>query len=344
MTMESTPIVFERRKIQEQKLMSTIDFPHSNIGFRNGFGENWRSRFMEDENLKNILEALEIPKPDKYRVYSKRMIGEDRCQVYLVGRMHKNDILKKIIIDVKSGIPTWEQFIDVTYNTPVDVEKRIIIYDDVHSKDAEDFPWGDELVLWNLVARNNRCGVDTYQVKAHFEPESNGGTSVQYWNNQEARNVPLGILEKLPTKEDIQQAEFWHEYYRPYHRYDGASRPDLLWPEDEFGYGDQEIWWGISNGIDMRVEWVDTGIFVYLDLNRKYEDAEKIWTEKRLEIENEFSGYELDFIDKEHNLGRIHVKLDNIDVLDLGKLNPSRKVEIANLIEEGEDKFYYLDI
>jgi hypothetical protein len=337
--MECMARVFEGSTIQHHKFADPTQFPVNNLGFKEGLGEEWRLEFIRDENLTDILDALEIPESDRYRVYSRRMIGDDRCQVLLVARPRETEKLKKIIVDAKAGIPTWEQFIDVTYNTPIDIEKRIIVYDDVDETE-EDYPYGEETTIWNLVARNNRCGVDTYQVKAHFAfRECCGRSFVQYLNNEAAREMDPQSSEKLPTKEEIQMAEFWHEYYRPRHRFTGACAQDHIWKDDDIVPGEIGPHWYFGDDIEMEVEWSASGVYIYVFSTGDDAEGKKQWNDKRLQIEQALSEYEVEFIERAGNLNTIRVKLESVDVMDIKSLDPARKMEIAEVIEDAEDKF-----
>ena len=64
------------------------------------------------------------------------LINNDR--VSIIATMEDEDKhLERAIIDVKTGFPTWEQMMDVTYAIGEDCERKIVVFDGVEKEDED---------------------------------------------------------------------------------------------------------------------------------------------------------------------------------------------------------------
>ena len=330
---------YETRSVAEaRECMSVGRFPLPEGRLRDCFGRNWRSGFQALSNLKRLLSTLGMEHLERLKVRSTTMIGEDRIQLLLTGRRDETGRLVKILVDAKSGVPTWEQYLDATYNQPVDLDSRILVYDNDRESAPDVCAWGDELTTWNLVARNNRFGMDTYQVYAHVEKREKGRPQLTYFNNEAARSERSPWTgEEFPKREDLELLEFWMEYFeQPYrterypHRY--------LQPEDAVQEAFMGVWGEIDVGIDFQFEWNETGAYLHVIFDGTVPEAMNFWRTRKKKLSTAIHarqpGCEVKAAKGQNNEMVLRIKLLDVNHLDLGGLTPQRKCEIGALMNE----------
>ena len=296
-------------------------------------GEDWRFHFTKEYNLRDLLRQLDIPHHEGYRVHSRRLMGKNRCQAILVKEGSEQEVPMKILVDVKTGFPTWEQFIDVTYCVDKDIDMRIILYDDIYSDQNTDDPPGDSYILCNLVARNNKCGVDTYQTEVYCPREKNESNGIQYLLDTYSRGENLSASETLPRREQMERAEFWIEYYLPRHPIeeileDDSEIVDCFAPTRVFG-----------NSYESQLTWTNDGIFVSLSCYSDDVDLRKLWEKIEPEAIKEYPELIVEFPEKEGIPKSVRMKIDNVSIQDCGMFCPSTKEHIADVIIFGEGAF-----
>ena len=308
-------------------------FPNDGISLWEYMGEDWRFHFTKEHNLRDLLRQLEIPFHDDYRVGSRRLIGRNRCQAILVKEGSEQEVPTKILVDVKRGDPTWEQFIDVTYCVDKDINTRIILYDDRYSDQNRDDPPGDSYILRNLVGQNNRCGVDTYQAQVYCPREKNETNRIQYLLDTLSRGENVSGAETLPSREQIERAEFWVEYYLPRHPFGHHVVYD-----EEIGDCLAMVRF-IGNIYESRVTWTNDGIFVSLSCNSNDVDLREIWEKIEPHLIKEYPELIVEFQEKEGIPTSVQMKIANVSIQDCGMLSPSTKKHIAHVIVIGEGAF-----
>ena len=259
-------------------------FPFPDGCLKDYFGEDWRSGFLAKGNLDRLLGTLGIKNVTALSVRSSTMLGEARIQILLTGRWPGTTRLRKILIDARTGVPTWEQFIDVTYMQPLDLDTRIIVYDNHESYASDIFPWGTDETVWNLVARNNRFGIDTFQVYAHIEIDKKNGNELTYYNNAEARKIRSPVNgERFPKREDLELWEFWVEYGDQWWRHDG-HRHELVRPEEPVREGFGGHCGDLDRGTEYAFEWNERGLYMDVTFDLRVEVAQNLWINRLEEV------------------------------------------------------------
>lgn len=93
------------------------------------FGEEWKKEFTKKEEIMKLFQALNITNEAITDILPVSSSSKDRCSILATVRNLENRTIKKVIIDIITGSPTWEQFIDVTYDIGAGRDLRIIVFD-----------------------------------------------------------------------------------------------------------------------------------------------------------------------------------------------------------------------
>jgi len=153
-----------------------------NQEFKNYLTVSWEKVLSNEENITTLFKNLKLEHYKDVKIVS-RDYSEDGRLIALI-EAHNGSDTHKIIIDATSGIPTWQQFINITYDQGDSTDVKIILY----GEDYQDFifnaPAGGLYDISNLVRRNNKCAVDTYLVKG-IDYDPNGQKNLNTIDIQE---------------------------------------------------------------------------------------------------------------------------------------------------------------
>ena len=187
--------------------------------FSRDYGSHWKDYFARKMEIDKLLKDIDINDEQIIRMDQACGLCEDRLSLFVTLRNIKTSATSKAIIDLITGSPTWEQFIDVTYDSGPNTDLKIIVYD---TDDPRNPPKsaGCSLHAANLVEKSNRCGVKTFLIHATFSIKAEGKI-LNYLIDEGPRmhifDSVFPILtpqqpEMLPTKRQVKEAEFWVGY------------------------------------------------------------------------------------------------------------------------------------
>ena len=283
--------------------------------------KSWEKALCDNNEIAGLFKSLEIEDLKNIRVLSRTYSDDARMIIELTAD-NIDGTLFRVIIDATSGIPTWGQFINITYDQGKSADLRIILYGKDHRNYKKDFTAGGIIEIANLVRCNNLCGVTTYFVKGTKFFKENGQKNLTERDIQERPiNVALDTCENFPSKRQVQEAEFWTGYYFP------------QWWIGEVGLDDDIInCWkpGYSLDKDLRTvaSWNDRGFFIKLVEDKHSDALQWIWDNRKSEFEKAYpeSNITFDKIDDERHA--ISVRILDVSMTDLIDMTP-------------EDKWYY---
>lgn len=294
---------------------------HRNYIVRNR-GRNWEKVLCDDNEINGLFNILEIEHLKNIRVLSRTYSDDSRMIVELAAD-NVDGATSRVIIDATAGIPTWHQFINVTYDQGKSTDIRIILYAEDYRDYQKDFTAGGIIEIGNLVRRNNRCGVTTYLVRG-IEFDSNGRKQLTGCSIEEGPNdVRVDTCEAFPSRRQVQEAEFWTGYYFPQWWIEPIGIDDDIISDWAPGYS-------LSNDLRTVASWNDKGFFIKLLEDIPSDTIHWIWGNKRSEFEKAYPDCDitLEKIDDERHA--ISVRILNISMTDLIDMTP-------------DDKWYYGD-
>jgi hypothetical protein len=229
-----------------------------NQEFKNYLTVSWNSFLSSKEDVVKLFKELHIQCLKDIQIVS-RSCSDDNRLIMLIEANNVNAKTFKIIIDATSGMPTWQQFINVTYDQGDSTDIKIILYGQNYKEELNDCTAGGIIEIGNLVKRNNKCCVTTYLVKGitynHSGQKILKNCSIEEGPDDISDEVSSEENQTLPTKRQVQEAEFWTGYYFP------------QWATDSIGIDDDIIndWApGYSVGKDLNTvaSWNDEGFFI----------------------------------------------------------------------------------
>lgn len=192
-----------------------------NKNFQEFLTMGWERVLSSEADIIELFKMLNIKYLNNVQIISRTPLHDDRLTM-LIGASDTNGKPFRIIIDATSGVPTWSQFINVTYDQGNDTDVKIILFDNGYEYDDIDADTASLTEISNLVRRNNKCGVSTYLSGAiTFDPDGQkilGARSVKEYPVKVVIDGPL----PLPSKRQVQEAEFWVDYYYPHWKRQGA--------------------------------------------------------------------------------------------------------------------------
>ena len=119
---------------------------------------------------------------------------------------------------------------------------KVILYGKDYDKFSFDLPAGGIFDLSNLVRRNNKCSVETYLVKGVAVDHNGQKTLNTCFIEEGPDNVDMDGSLTIPSKIEIQKAEFWAGYYYPNWEMQGSEPIDA----DDDITGDWEPGFSVS--------------------------------------------------------------------------------------------------
>ena len=105
-----------------------------NQEFKNYSVVSWDKVLSGKEDIVKLFKELELQDYKDIKIVSRNYSDDNRL-IMLIEASNINNNISRIIIDVTSGIPTWQQFINVTYDDGQPTDVKIILY----GKNYEDY-------------------------------------------------------------------------------------------------------------------------------------------------------------------------------------------------------------
>jgi hypothetical protein len=181
-----------------------IDIPPGDSGtiyrlntVRDVLGPNWREFFCNDSTIARLLFTVCAPYYQYEGIETKYAISGDRLSLVLKVTDIGKSYLKRMIIDVVLGEPTWQQMMDVTFKIGDGCNPKIVVYGS--SSDSDEC-----LDLWiaGFAHMNNACGLTTHLVA--MKPLLRGVSFVP--QRELAFDEETGV-QNTPSKEEVERTE-----------------------------------------------------------------------------------------------------------------------------------------
>ncbi|OQA93946.1 MAG: hypothetical protein BWY27_00012 [Bacteroidetes bacterium ADurb.Bin234] len=297
--------------------------------YKNDLAVSWEKVLSNEEDILNFFKRLELDNYKDVKIISKNF-SEDGRLIALIEAHNGNDTYK-IIIDATSGIPTWEQFINVTYDDGNDSDVKIILYGKNYDDQSFNLPAGGLYDISNLVRRNNKYGVRTYLVKG-IDYNSTGQkilNSCVVEENPEHVDVDANV--NFPSKLDVQKAEFWIGYYLPH----WCAEPY----EDDEDIEELEPGYSLSDGLSTKAFWNDEGLFIELRGELNSSIIEWIWANKKQLFQEVYPDCSIELKSLNDKPSAISIKIVDIPIGELIKMGSRNKWEYGELVYDEEHKF-----
>ena len=291
---------------------------------------SWMHVLRNDEDIIELFKVLDITHPKNIRILSRVHLDDNRLVIELVADIDGRT--SRVIIDATSGIPTWQQFITVTYVEGESADIRIILYGEEYRDYAKDLSAGGIIEVGNLVRRNNRCGVATYLVKG-IELGNNGQKSLTGCHLEERPNdVQVDTRETFPSCRQIEEAEFWTGYYFPH------------WCTQHIGLDDDiiNIWapgYSLDHNLRTVASWNDRGFFIKLVEDKPSDALQWIWNNRKSEFEEAYPESDITFDKIDDERHAISVRILDVSMTDLIDMTPDDKWYYGEYVFEHEHIF-----
>lgn len=313
------------------------------VSFATCFGENWKDHFTTKEAISELFRQIKISTGEVIDIHPVPNDSPDRITVLVTTKQSETRAITKTIIDFTTGGPTWEQFIDLTYDLGANTDLKIIVYDDVWIKPE---PAGSGPELADLVAINNQCGVRTILVETICSMKD-GVKRLEYFLYQDlysernhylhsdSEEFVIPWTQPLPTKRQIQEAAFWAGYYGGTCQFQGA-------PPIKINARVINGWtpgFEVTPGVEIRALWTEEGFSMNLLAKPESEKLSQIWNEGKAIFMEEYSEHDVVYSPNSNGKAVISVKLDKTPISDLIDLRFEDKWEYAELVYYQEGKF-----
>lgn len=325
-----------------------LNSKNSNASGSATFLKKW-SIIVREKEMRKLLDIVGMTDYKIIRIDPHTRKGTERYSVSLLVEKHNdNNSLVEVIIDFRLGNPTWEQFIDVTYDAGSKYDKKIIIFEyDFDEKGFSNVP--DAVCeIEDLVKFNNKSGVETYLVEAKglikyfLKGEGNdiGYSLVNGPYGYDVDNpVPVSknreLAQSFFPKKDVRLSEFWLGYYRP------------NWGDEESNYNRNSlvVWTPrhrLSHDLRTITDWNDDGLFIDL---AEYEDSEDIgaiqwiWNHRKALFEETYPERSICLKYNDGQPIALSVRIYGTPVTELIEMAPKAKWLYCKMVYGAEHKF-----
>jgi len=288
-----------------------------NQDFKNFLAVGWEQVLNNKEDMIELFKEMNIQCLKDIQIVSRQGLQDNRL-IIIVAAKNINGNPFRIIIDATSGIPIWQQFINVTYDQGESTDIKIILYEKNYNEDQKDVTAGGLIEIGNLVRRNNQICVTTYLVKG-ISYDSKGQKTIDNCFVEEGPDdVDIDPSQPLPSKRQVQEAEFWTGYYYP------------QWANDPIGIDDDIIdYWApgysLSNDLKTVALWDDNGLFIKLIGESGSEAIQWIWDNRKGEFENKYPDCPVTLETNDKKPCAISVRLLDISMTDLINMSSKEK-------------------
>lgn len=308
-----------------------------NQQFQNNTVKSWERVLSNKEDLARLFKELRLDNYHDIKIVSRTFSNEDRL-IVAVDVMDIQGIKDRVIIDATSGHPTWRQFINVTYESGKFTDIKIILFASDYGFDLCHHRGGGREELNCLARHNNKCGVRTFLVKGIMFNRSNQKISTKYEIVAKPDDVKFMPEVKLPSKEEVQRAEFWLGYYGMCHDAD-----ETYWYMENDIFGDWD--WGHSIGVASLVGtlviWSDGGLFLKLIGRTGSEVIDWIWANRKFAFEVVYRHCPITHETHQH-CGAISIKIGHTPLREIFGQERNEKAEYGEYICLEEQKFMEL--
>lgn len=278
---------------------------------------SWERVLNNKDDVTKLFKEMDIQCLEDIQIISRTYSQNNRLILNIAASNIDGEQFR-IIIDATSGIPTWEQFINVTYDQGEDTNIKIILYEKDYEDKINDFTAGGLIEIGNLVTRNNKCRMTTYLVKG-ISYDSNGQKIIDNCSVEIGPDdTNVDPSQSLPSKRQVQEAEFWSGYYYP------------QWANDPIEIDDDIIdcWapgYSLSNNLRTEASWSDDGFFIKIIGEQGYEALQWIWDNKKGEFENQYPDCPVTLETKDGKPYAISTRILDISMTDLINMTPKDK-------------------
>jgi len=306
----------------------------NNEKFQEFLTMSWEQVLSTEEEIMELFKPLNIKNLEKVQILSRTILAYGRLTLIFLAS-NGNGKSARIIIDVTSGVPTWEQFINVTYDQGKDTDLKIIIYGKDFEEFSSDAPAGGFNEIANLVTRNTRCGVKTLLIKG-VDFDHNGQKIVRDCEVRAGRScVTVDEKRILPSKRQVQEAEFWMGYYYPQRQ--GAWSVGI--DDDIIHYREPSD--GSGYNLKTQVRWDDEGFFFDVVGDAGSEAIKWIWANERGRFEEEYPGHSIS-LKTENGATSISIRIYDISMTKLIEMEPKVKKYYGEMVFSEEYRFYQI--
>jgi len=283
--------------------------------FQDGLTISWERVLSNKEEIIDLFKMLNVEYRKDIQILSRTILPDDRL-VMMIEASDESGRPYKIIVDATFDIPAWSQYINVTFEQGTDSDVKIILYG--HGYDY--YRSGGTLQIGNLVRRNNRCNVTTlFAERIDIDPTGH-------------KIVDIREAEKMPTKRQVQEAEFWEGNYRPQQGCEGIDADyDMFSDRCPYFFGGHDF--------EAFRRWGDDGFIIGLVGELGSDVIQWTWDNKRTCFENEYPGCPVRLIEKDGKPYAIIVRIWDISMTDLINIDPKKKWEYAGMVLDEEHKF-----
>ena len=303
-----------------------------NQEFKNYLAVSWDGVLSGKEDILKLFEKLNLQDLEDIEIISRTYSQDNRLIMLITA--NKADSLRRIIIDATSGIPTWQQFINVTYDDGKSTDVKIILYGKDYDGHSFDLPAGGISDLSNLVRHNNKCCVKTFLVKG-IEVGCNDQKVLKYCSvEEEPADADIDKKLKLPPKVEIQKAEFWAGYYYPNWVMQGGEPIDA---DDDIS-GDWNPGYSLYRGLSTKAVWNSDGFFIDLIGEPDSEAIKWIWANRKSLFDDAYPDCSFT-LQIQKTYYAISVQVLNIPLKKLFEMKPHDKWEYGELVYGEEHKF-----
>lgn len=318
------------------KLREHWDYRKSHaVSFTTCFGENWKDHFTTKDAISELFQQIKISAEEIIGISPVPNDASDRVTVLVTTRHSETGAITKAVIDFSTGGPTWEQFIDLTYDSGANTNLKIIVYD---YEGRMPQPAGTPSEIADLAAINNRCGVRTILVETVCS-QKDGAKRLEYFLYEDLYTDPEELvipgIQTLPTKRQIQEAEFWAGYYGGTCQFRDAPPIKV----DAHVINGWTPGFEVTPGVELRALWTEEGFSMNLLAKPESEKLSQIWNERKAIFMEEYSGHDIAYSPNSNGKAVISVNLDKTPISDLIDLRFEEKWEYAELVYYQEGKF-----
>lgn len=182
--------------------MSDLD----DLILKNYYGNFWRRKYPKKLDIECILDQIGCNKI-YIKTDHKILIGANRIALYVSVEDITSNSRQRAYIDIISGMPSKQQYLDTTYGPGSYADLRIIIYDSAHfyRETASFYPKTYHEDIIELVSNNNRFGLITYLVLVESLGPGLFYTAIQ--------GEPSEGIISIPPKRMVQEAFFWRHCF-----------------------------------------------------------------------------------------------------------------------------------
>lgn len=258
------------------------------------------ANFLQDQEIADVESILDIREYD---------LDCDRKGLIIDIKGKKSIDACRVMIDVKSGLPSVEQVYDAIYTIGADCNKRILVYTDSTNYGDRDYLGADLEVVKNLLLEINCNEIELYLVKASVITDDE-------LYIYELIDAPYGesdnFAARLPSQIEFLEEEFWQLYYLPLDGIIGNGWIPFL---DGFlkrnGIGAHE---GLVD-VDVMLKWSESGLFFHIIDDAKTRGELKCtWNDNSHILKRLFNGCKMKFNERSEKRSELVIQIWDLPI------------------------------